>query len=242
MKFNEILALILQLLASAMLVRSCFFILRVQKEMKQTMYYVLLVVLVIGTLLTLYNLTDLSYVERRFPFNTIFSTGSAYAFYLLAKSKKEDLFSVQNVIVREYNAVEQSALGKIDDSPSNMPIEIVTDAVLEKFVLHKLYTYPKVQLIRLTPPASPNLKYRFKASMLKGGYFKKQEHPDLWEYLYVDTGSVRNNVTGQVFGPGDCISMPPGTHHEIEALERTDISAYLYLSKHHPDFKPQLIC
>ncbi len=241
MKFNEIFALILQLIASAMLVRSCFFVFRVNKEMKKTMYYILLFVLIIGTGLTLYNLTDLSYVERRFPFNTIFSTGSAYAFYLLSKSKKEDLFSIQNVMIREYSAIEQKALSVIDDSHSDNDFEVVTDDVLSNFKMHKQYTYPKVQLIKLTPPNSPNLKHRFKASMLSGGLFKKQIHPDLWELLYIDKGSILDGFTGKVYKAGESISIPPGTPHFIKALERTDISAYLYLSEKHKDYKPQML-
>lgn len=238
MKLYEILMLSLQLFASFMLLRSCFYILRVRKEMKQGMYYVFLFSLIIGTMLSLYNLTDLSYIEQRFPFNIIYSTGSALLFYAFSREKKQDLFNITNIMKREYDAVEMKALAVIDNSPSENEVEVVTDALLDKFQMHKQYIFEKVMLTKVSiPQYAINLKHKFKASMLTGGYFKQQEHPDLEELLNVNSGTIINESTGEVYTQGMTMRIAPGERHLIKALERSDITAYLYLAKHHPKYQ-----
>ena len=168
--YNEFIAIGIQIIITFMLIRSCFYLIRVRQEMKQPEFYALLGVLFIGIALTSYNVTDPTYVMQRFPFNQVFLLGSAWAFLLLTRSKKEDLFSVTNVIKREYSEFESKTVKKIVQ-PTNTP-ERVGKKDLALLEIGKPYlTSKKTLLIHLRPPKNKGILFKFSSNMLKDGVF-----------------------------------------------------------------------
>lgn len=226
MKTIEVFVIIAQLLTAGMYLRSCFYILRVRKEMDRTIYISSLVILIMGTGLALYNLSEPEYVSQRFPFNSVINIASAYAFYLLTKSKKEDLYNISNILKREYSKDEKDLMSAINEDNSN-GVEIVTAEMLDLMELNKIYSpSKKTQVKKMKPPKG--VRFKFDAQMLKGGVFGRQRHPKLTEFIYIDYGAIKDISTGEIYRQGEVMQIPENAEHNPIALERTSLSAYLY--------------
>lgn len=231
LNYYELAASALQIIIIFMLLRSCFYLLRVWAEIPMLDMILLITVLITGIGLTSYNLTDPDYVLQRFPFNLMVLFGFAWAVYRMSKSKKDDLFTISNVIKRKYTPIEEYILTKISDDSDEGP-EKVSQEDLLKFTIGRPYVRNKKYiLVRLTPPQNSNILMKFNANMLAGSEFAEQYHPDMSEELYVDSGSVLDKSTGKIYGVGDVIVISAGTLHHIMAIETSEISAYLYKSE-----------
>lgn len=229
LNYNEFAAIGIQIVITFMLMRSCFYLLRVRQETKKKEFYLLLGILITGIVLTSYNVTDPKYVMQRFPFNQVFLFGCAWAFLLLTRSKKEDLFSITNVIKREYSAFEHKVVLKINAEDIDGP-ERVTRKDLAGLELGKPYlTSNRTLLIHLRPPKNKGILFKFSANMLKGGKFAPQYHLDMDKEIYVDLGSITTAEHPEnIYHAGDVLIIPAGDIHTLVSLERTKISAYFY--------------
>lgn len=231
LNYYELLASVLQIIIIFMLMRSCFYLIRVRKEIPCADMVIMMVILVTGLGLTSYNLTDPNYVLQRFPFNLMVMFGFAWAVYRMSKSKKEDLFTITNVIKRKYTGIEEYVLNKISDQALEGPEKVTADDLL-KFDIGKPYVKNKQHiLVRLTPPKDRNIFLKFNVNMMAGAEFAEQYHPDMHEELYVDSGSILDKSTGKIFGVGDALEIPAGTLHHIMAIELTELSSYLFKVK-----------
>jgi quercetin dioxygenase-like cupin family protein len=227
-KLYEILATLIQILTLIMLLRSMFYCLRVRKETNRWDFVLVISVIVTGIFLTGYNMTDKAYYLQRFPLNAFFYLGASWAFYINTKSVKDSLYTIQNVLKSELSSSEISAIQKINsETPSDTKIESVSSSVLDQFEMHKwIETSRLTMLIKLTPPEG-SIDYKFRCEMLPKGFFKEQEHPDLFEVIYVDAGKIIDLSTGITYTKGESFPIPPGAPHFIKAIERSSITAYL---------------
>jgi quercetin dioxygenase-like cupin family protein len=230
--YNEFFSVGIQVIIIFMLLRSCFYLIRVRQEMKKHEFYFLSIILILGVGLTSYNVTDPAYSMQRYPFSQFFLLGSAWAFYLLTKSKKEDLFSISNVIKREYKSCDINKLKKNKLKGIEIDVnenKLVRKKDLNRLELNKLYLTSKKTLIcSLKPPKNKNVLYKFNIQMLKDGQFSKHYHTDMDKEIYIDTGSILFNENSKPYVAGDIITVRANVKHSIKALERTELSAYLF--------------
>lgn len=212
-----------------MLLRSFFYLLRVKSHIKPIEFYILLLVLIIGISLTSYNITDPIYVLQRFPFNEMFLLGSAWAFLLLTRARKKDLFNITNVIREEYTKEEDCIIKKMSRKVSPEPEEVSIEDLNTLEIGKPYITSSKTLIISLRPPKNKGILFKFSANMLKDGEFTPQLHSEMDKEIYVDFGSITTNEHRDViYKEGDVLSIPAGEIHSIIALERSKLSAYLY--------------
>lgn len=223
----ELVATFTQMLTAFMFVRSGFYMIRVRKDFDRVKFWLMMLVVMTGTGMTLYNLSYPDYVLQRFPFNAIFFLGVAWFFYEITKAKKEDLYSIANVLKHQHTLAQKKVLHKINYTDDDK-IQIVTGEDLEKIEKHVyIETSPSTMLLRINPPLDSGYDFKFRADMLPGGFFVNQLHPKLKEIIEVDFGLVVDLATDKIYRAGDRIIIEPGKPHFIKAIDRSGISAYL---------------
>lgn len=87
-----LIAFFVQLVVAAMWIRSAFFLYRIRKHTNLYEMIVLALPVLIGSVLSTYNLSDPDYLLMRFPIRAFLNITCAWAIYAFSKDKKEELF------------------------------------------------------------------------------------------------------------------------------------------------------
>ncbi|MGB5941248.1 MAG: hypothetical protein WBG71_00035 [Leeuwenhoekiella sp.] len=203
-----------------MLLRSLLHLYRVRKIMEAKTFWFCSLWICLGTTLAMFNVSDIDYMQQRFPFNVLFYTGSAMVVFTLTKKTKESLYTIGNVMKLENNILENAAIEKVVNGGC------VNKNLLLDFDMGKFYeTCKKTAIIRLKSPLQKSIA--FKATMLKNGTFGRQYHPDLDEEIHIDYGALLDKVSGKIYRKNDVWNIPAGVDHEPVALSRVDLRSYL---------------
>lgn len=87
-----IVAFFLQLIVAAMWIRSGFYLWRVRKKLNRTLFITLAFPVILGAILSTYNLSDENYLLMRFPIRAFVNITCAWAIYVISREYKEKLF------------------------------------------------------------------------------------------------------------------------------------------------------
>lgn len=209
-----------------MWMRSGAFILRIRKYISSYQKFVYMAPVIILGFLAIYNFYDLDYLLLRYPVRSIGGIAAAWAIYEMSRTLKENEWSIDNVLKGEWSIREKSSFKKI--KAKGLEISIVTSETLAGFKMYKRYGDKHTIVKRTRPPKRGGAAFKFQVDMLYGGRFDSQRHPDLEEEIYIDSGVVREIVSGEIYKTGQTIYLEKNQPHGLEALERTQLTAYLY--------------
>ena len=234
MKIDLIAAITAQLIVAFLLMRSGFYLWRVRRNMPKYTFWLLMVVVVMGATLALFNTTDPEYILRRFPFRQIFDGLVAIGAYYYTKQTKQNLFTIENVMKQEYTKVEKYVMKKIKAKNSPIPVSVSENDIIQMHIGKPYKPCPLMVITRINIPSIHDYgtrSYKFKCSMLKDAKFGRQFHPDLTEEIIVDMGIIIDDVTGQEYYPGDVWKIKAGQDHAPRCIERCELRCYLYKEK-----------
>lgn len=219
-----------QLVVIFMWMRSGFYVMRIWHTLTYYEKMVYMTPIFLLGALALYNLHDLNYMMLRYPVKSIGSIAAAWAIYEMSKKMKNNLWTIRNTIKEEWNNLEKENFKKIKGNNNSVNnIQILTKKDIEdSFKMFKVYDDSKTQLKRVMAPSMWKTVFKFVGDMLFDGEWTWHIHPDLKEVAVVDSGEVMETYSGEIYKAGDIITIEPNQPHGYKALQRSEISFYLF--------------
>lgn len=220
-------AFILQLFVIFMWMRSGFYIYRIKNEISIYERWVYGSPIVLGAILSIYNLNDIDYILLRFPIKALLSITSAWAIYVYSRGKKENAWNIGYVLKERYSASEKAIFKKVKAEDKNDEVVVVTEKDLEVFQLNNEVRDKFRAILRVIPP--PNTRFKFIADLMVNGKYGKQKHPNLHKFIHIDYGEIEETESGKKYKAGEIIDLPPKTVHGLKGLAHiSKCSVYLY--------------
>jgi hypothetical protein len=229
---NEMIYLIPHFLVVALLLRSVFFLIKAKKGMDKKNFWIMIIPLIAGIGFLIEQTSNLESMSKRFPFMIIFLMGAANAFYMLAKEKKENVFSLHRLIKKEltFSKKEEKTLNILAFSKKK-PLDEAENVSWDDFSvfnINRLYVSKngKEAIIKRSCPF--NLTHFFNAYLKMGGVFTPQFHSNADEYIRVDSGKIKCLVTNKIYIEGDVIRIKANEIHSFEGIyEYSSLSVYI---------------